>query len=429
MPKYQVPDGRIVKGWVVRLEPTPEQVAKFRRDCGARRFARNWAVTEIMNAFERGRETGEHDPDVWSAYALRKRWNQAKTEVAPWWAENSKEAYSNGIADAVTALKNWHDSKTGKRAGSRVMFPCRRKKTRDTLRCTYTTGALRVAGSRSVVLPGCGMVRTAGDIRPFWRHARRGTGRLLSATIREKAGHWSVSLRLEISAPWCPESRADTVGVDVGIGKDLLIVMRPDGTLAERVPNPRALRASLAGLRRTNRALSRKTEGSPRWRKSKRRLGRVHARVANIRADALHKATTHLAKTHGTVVIEDLAVRPLARGLRSHRKSWIDAAAGEMRRQFGYKASWYGSGLVVADRWFPSSKSCSACGHVNTGLTLADRRWECPACGAEHDRDENAGVNLAHYPASQAEARSGCKTGLARQSAMKRVNHLGKVTA
>ncbi len=427
MPKYQAPAGTIVRGWTVALGPSPEQAAKFRRDCGARRYAYNWAVTAISESFEAGRETGDYDSAVWSAYSLRKRWNQVKGETAPWWAENSKESYAGGIADAVTGLKNWHASKTGKRHGPKVRFPRRKKKTRDRLRCTYTTGALRVDGSRTVVLPGAGQVRTVENIRPIWRHVRRGTARLLSATIREKAGRWSVSLRLEITAPRQPAPRTSTVGADVGIGNNLLIVMHPDGTVAEKVPNPRALRESLADIRKANKALARKTEGSPRWWQAKRKLARTQARAANIRSDTIHKATTHLAKTHGRVVIEDLAVRQLVRGLRSHRKSWADAAAGEMRRQLTYKAGWYGCDLRTAGRWYPSSKACSACGHINADLALADRRWACPSCGTVHDRDENAGVNLARLPASQAEAQSDGKTGLAGHVAMKRVNHLRKV--
>jgi putative transposase len=419
----------IVKGWHVAVVPTTGQITQFRRDDGARRFAGNWAVAQIKAAFGHGQETGEHDNGVWSHYSLRKRWNTVKAEVAPWWAECSKEAYSNGIADAVTALKNWHDSTTGKRGGPAVRFPKFRKKGKDRVRCTYTTGALRIDGPRHVVLPGVGRVETAENIRPVWRHIRRGSARLLSATVREKAGRWSVSLRLEITAPWQPAPRAGTVGVDVGIGNTLLIVMRPDGAVAQKVPNPRALRASLADLRRANRALARKTEGSPRWHDAKRRLGRVHARVTGIRADTIHKATSHLAKTHGTVVIEGLNVRGHMRGMRSHRKSWTDAAAGEMRRQLTYKTGRYGSELWVADRWYPSSKTCSACGHVNKELALSDRRWECPVCGVEHDRDENAGVNLARLPASQAEAQSGHKTPPVAQPVVKRVNHLGKVAA
>jgi putative transposase len=425
--RHTPPPGKVAKGWVARLEPTPEQAAKFRRDCGARRYAYNWAVTEIKNAFDAGASTGEYDNGVWSAWTLRKRWNEVKTETAPWWAENSKESYAGGINAAVAALRNWQDSKTGKRGGQRVKFPRHKRKNKDRSRCTYTTGALRVEGSRTVVLPGVGAVRTAENIRALWRHVRRGSGRVLAATIRENAGHWSVSLRLEITAPRQPEPRTDAVGVDVGIGNNLLIVMRDDGTVAEKVPNPRALRASLAELRRANRALFRKTEGSPRWHKAKQRLGRIQGRTADVRSDAIHKATTRLAKTHGTVVIEDLAPSQHMRGLRSHRKSWVDAAAGEFRRQLTYKAGWYGCDLYVANRWFPSSKTCSACRQVNAALTMSDRIWTCGACGTTHDRDENAGINLARLPASQAEAQSDCKTGLARHVALKRVNHLGKV--
>jgi putative transposase len=429
MPRYQLPAGAIVRGWTVTLEPSPEQAAQFRRDCGARRFACNWAVTQIKASFGVGKETGEYDSAVWSAYSLRKRWNQVKGEAAPWWAENSKEAYAGGIADAVTGLTNWHGSRTGKRQGPTVRFPRLKKRTTDRLRCTYTTGALRVEGSRTVVLPGAGAVRTAENIRALWRHTRRGTARIMAATIGEKAGRWVVSLRVQITARYQPEPRPGIVGADAGIGNNLLIVMRPDGAVAEKVPNPRALRASLADLRRASQALSRKHEGSSRWRKANRKLARTQARAANIRTGAIHKATTRLAKTHGQIVIEDLAVRQLARGIRSHRKSWADAAAGEIRRQLTYKADWYGCELWLADRWYPSSKTCSACGSVNPDLTLSDRTWSCPSCGTFHDRDENAGVNLARLPASQAEAQSNGKTGLARHAAVKRVNHLGKVAA
>ena len=127
------------------------------------------------------------------------------------------------------------------------------------------------------------------------------------------------------------------------------------------------------------------------------------------------------------MVIEDLAVRQFARGIRSHRKAWADAAAGEIRRQLTYKADWYGCDLWLADRWYPSSKTCSTCQQVNKSLTLADRNWTCPGCGTLHDRDENAGINLARLPASQAEAPSDGKTGPARHVAVKRVNHLRKV--
>ncbi len=133
---YAIPQGRIVKGWMVRLARTPQQVSRFRRDDGARRFACNWAVGQVHEAFSSGFETDQRDSVIWSHYELRERWNRVKSEVAPWWAECSKEACSNGIADAVNALKNWHASKTGNRGGPRAGFPKFRKKGRDPVRCT-----------------------------------------------------------------------------------------------------------------------------------------------------------------------------------------------------------------------------------------------------------------------------------------------------
>lgn len=429
MRRYAVPTGRIVKGWSVRLLPSAAQAAQFRRDDGARRFVCNWAVAEMKQAFSRGLSAGEQGSAVWSHGKMRKRWNGVKDEIAPWWPECSKEAFSNGIADAVTALRNWQASRTGEREGPRTGFPRFRMKGKDPVRSTYTTGALRVEDARHIVLPRVGQVETAENIRAIHRHLNRGTARLLSATVREKNGLWSVSLRLEIVAPWQPATRSDTVGVDVGIGNDLLIVMRPDGTVDRKFPNPRALRVAQTDLRCVCRSLSRKKEGSRRWYEEKRKLGRVHARVAAIRADALHKATTYLAKTHGQIVIEEVSPRRHLRAVHVRRKSWADAAIGEFRRQLTYKCGWYGSELWIADRWYPSSKTCSGCGHSNSLLTLADRTWTCPECGSEHDRDENAGINLARLPASQAEAQSGSKTTVVRRAAMKRVNHPGRMAA
>jgi helix-turn-helix protein len=152
MGRYAVPQGRIVKGWKVRLMPTPGQVARFKRDDGARRFAGNWAVQEIRRALMLGPEGGPYDSAVWSHYELRKRWNRVEPEVAPWWAECSKEAYSNGIADAVNALKNWHASKTGGRQGPGWGFP-------GSIRRAKTPFAARTprgrCGSRTLVMWCC----------------------------------------------------------------------------------------------------------------------------------------------------------------------------------------------------------------------------------------------------------------------------------
>ena len=156
---------------------------------------------------------------------------------------------------------------------------------------------------------------------------------MFAATVREKGGQWSVSLRLEIIEPRQPEPRTDTVGADAGIGQNLLVIMRADGTVVRKLANPKALRSSITDVRRAARALSRKQEGSRRWHEAKRRLARVHQHAAAIRTDALHKVTTELAKTHGRIVIEDLRPGVHARGVGVRRKAWADAAFREFRRQ------------------------------------------------------------------------------------------------
>ena len=160
------------------------------------------------------------------------------------------------------------------------------------------------------------------------------------------------------------------------------------------IANPRALQHSLRKLRRLNRELARRTPGSKRRNQARRRLARVHARAANLRRDSLHKLTTTLATEHGTVVVEQLNVAGMVRN-RYLARAISDTGMAELRRLLAYKTSWYGSRLVVADPFFPSSKTCSACGWVKAKLTLAERTFTCPACGLVMDRDLNAARNLA----------------------------------
>jgi putative transposase len=171
-----------------------------------------------------------------------------------------------------------------------------------------------------------------------------------------------------------------------------------DGTTIE---GPKALRRNLKALRRCSRALSRKVKGSANRRKSAARLARLHARIANVRQDALHKATTEIVRKFTVIGIEDLNVRGM---MANHclALAIADIGAFEFRRQLEYKAPMNSARVAVANRWFPSSRLCSACGHLHAGLTLSDREWTCDGCGAVHDRDHNASVNLANMAASSA---------------------------
>jgi putative transposase len=191
------------------------------------------------------------------------------------------------------------------------------------------------------------------------------------------------------------------VGVDAGIRH---LAMLSTGMA---IPNPKALERSLRKLRRLNRELARRKPGSNRRKVTRRKLARVHARAANLRRDGLHKLTTTLATEHGTIVVEHLNLAGMVRN-RYPARALSDSGLAELRRQLGYKTTWYGSRLVVADRFYPSSKMCSACGWVKVKLTLAERIFTCEACGLRLDRDLNAACNLAKL--AQHVAQSGWET-------------------
>ncbi|MEU3456867.1 RNA-guided endonuclease TnpB family protein, partial [Micromonospora sp. NPDC006766] len=160
-----------------------------------------------------------------------------------------------------------------------------------------------------------------------------------------------------------------------------------------KVVNPRFGQADRRKLARAQRDLARKQKDSANRAKARFRVARIHASIADRRLDHLHLLTTRLVRENQTVVIEDLSVRNMLRNRRLARVI-SDASWSQFRRMLEYKAGWYGREVIPVDRWYPSSKTCSACGQVNTALTLNDRVWTCPGCGAAHDRDINAARNV-----------------------------------
>jgi putative transposase len=199
--------------------------------------------------------------------------------------------------------------------------------------------------------------------RKLARRLEQGTARILAATITRTADRWFVSFTVEVERAIPAGDGHDTaVGVDVGIHH--LVTLSTGATL----PNPRGLEGSQRKLRQLNRQLARRKPGSKRRNQTRRRLARVHARAANLRRDGFHKLTTALAKEHATIVVEHLNVAGMVRNRRPHR-AIADTGLAELRRQLAYKTRWYGSRLVVADRFYPSSKTCSACGWGIAKLT------------------------------------------------------------
>jgi putative transposase len=264
----------------------------------------------------------------------------------------------------------------------------------------FTTGVIRVEVDRKhVTLPRVGQIKTHESTRKLARRLEVGTARILSATVRRDAGRWycafTVEVARQVSAPTQP---GQVVGVDLGI--TTLAVL----STGEPVPNPRHLNRALKALRTASRTMSRRVgpdrrtgqRPSARWENARREVTRIHTRVANLRKDAIHKLTTELAATYGTVVVEDLNVAGMVKN-RKLARHLADASFGEIRRQLDYKTGWNGGQLAVADRWFPSSKTCSGCGTVKPKLSLRDRIFTCGPCGLVLDRDHNAAINLKQY--------------------------------
>jgi len=377
---------------------------------GAARFAFNWGLRQVhasilLHRIEVEMELPQTPPLGWSAYSLRRRWNARKEVEASWWEENSKEAYSSGLSALVQALSNWSQSRQGQRAGPRMGFPRFRKRTHP-MGCRFTTGALRVDDPRHLTLPRIGRVRTQEATDSLLTRVSRGTARIGSATVSCEAGRWYASFgcRVERDLP-AGNGHSDTVGVDLGV---LRLATLSTGEVVE---GPRALRAGLRKLRRLSRHHSHCRKGSHNQRKAVARLARHHARIAHLRRDHLAKLTTCLAKNHGRIVIEDLNVAGMTRSARGSQdapgrnlrakaglnRGILDAGFAEFRRQLTYKCRWYGSELVIADRFFASSRTCSRCAAVRAKLTLRERVFHCFHCGLSLDRDLNAAINLAGW--------------------------------
>jgi putative transposase len=380
----------VTQAYRFALDPTPAQRRALASHCGAARFAFNWGLAQVRQRLDE-REIVPSVQVPWTLPALRKEWNRAKHEVAPWWAENSKEAYSSGLDGLARALKNWSDSRTGRRKGRPVGFPRVKKKGHVRDACRFTTGTIRVEPDRHhVTLPRLGRMHTHESTRRLARRIDQGTARILAATVTRIADRWYVSFTCEVERHLpASNGRKSVVGVDVGI-KHLAVLSNGDPP----VDNPHAQAGSLKQLRRLNRQLARRKLNSARRNRTRRQLARVHARAANLRRDALHKLTTALACQHGTLVIEQLNLAGMVRNRRLAR-ALADTGMAEVRRMLGYKTTWYGSRLVVADPFYPSSKTCSACGWVKAKLTLRERSFECATCGLRIDRDLNAARNLA----------------------------------
>lgn len=447
----EVSSGWVLQAYQYALDPTSAQVVALESHAGGARFAFNTMLAAVKaNLDQRKAERSYGIPDdqltpvvSWSFQELRNRWNQIKHQVAvrdngsPWWQDNSKEAYANAVANLAEALSNWDDSRTGERKGPKMGFPKFKHKGRAAKSFTFTTGAMRVEPSRHhVTLPVLGTIHTHESTRKLGRRLESGTARILSATVRFPRGRWLVSFTCAVRrrpATLFASVTADVpvVGIDAGV-KDLLVVAGPDGIEIARHTAPREFKRALRKLRALQRKAARqrgpwnvaarqKQDASRGWESTQAEITRAHARVANLRANRIHKLTTSLAKTHQVIGGETLAVKNMMRRPKPKpdpdnpgaflpngataktglNRALADAGLGEMFRQLDYKTRWYGSHLVKADRWFPSSKMCSGCGAVKTKLHLWERVYSEPRCGEQGHRRGPPGARANKVPRSR----------------------------
>lgn len=422
------------------LDPTPAQQRDFRSHAGGARKAYNMMlglVTAVMGQRAAERSYGIAESELtpalgWSLPALRREWNRRKNWAAPWWADNSKEAYNTGLDALARGLDAWSKSRKGERAGKPVGFP-RFKSVRARRSVRFTTGTIRVEGDRHhVTLPRLGVIKTHESTRSLARRIEAGTARILSATLSEdSSGRWHVAFQTivqrAVAVPAHVGRRDSVVGIDVGVKADaLLVVGTAQGREIGREPAPKSYTAAQARLRALQRKSARqhgpydpatKTRQQPskRWQRTQRRIGRTHAHVAAVRRDVLDKATTALAQQHQVIVVETLNAAGMrsAGGARKKglNRALADAALAEVRRMLTYKTRWYGSTLVEADRYFPSSKMCSGCPSRKPKLTLAERTYACEHCGLVIDRDLNAAINLARLGETRHTDRTRTGTG------------------
>jgi putative transposase len=393
---------RVLRAYKTELDPTCHQVEQLLQHAGCARYAYNWGLRKKIEAYK---ATGKSP----SAIDLHRELNALKTKPqedggVSWMYESSKCAPQEALRNLDAAYKSFF--RRCKAGAKRKGFP-RFKSRKNGIGSFRLTGSIR-ASEAHVRLPVLGELRLK----------ERGylpveNVKVLSATVSEQAGRWFVSLQVEQEVSDPEPKPHHVVGVDVGIKR---LAVTSDG---KNFDNPKALGKAQRTLRIRQKAVSRKQKGSANRRKAVVRVAKVHRRVTNIRKDAIHKMTTSIAKSASVIVVEDLNVSGM---LKNHclARALSDASLSEIHRQIAYKAKWYGAELRKADRFYPSSKRCSACGNVKATLGLDERIYHCEACGLVIDRDLNAAINLKMWP-TVASASACCpgSSGRVRKSATK----------
>ncbi|PBC75936.1 putative transposase [Streptomyces sp. TLI_235] len=358
---------RVRRAFRFRFYPTDAQAAELSRTFGCVRLVYNKALAARSEAWTLRRERVGYD----ATSAMLTEWK--RTDELAILSEVSSVPLQQALRHLQGAFSNFWQK--------RAEYPRfkSKKKSRGSAECTrsgfrYRDGRLTLA-------------KMADPLDIVWsRPLPVGRSPSTVTVSRDAAGRWFVSMLCEDSGIEPLPAVNAVVGIDAGISN--LVTL----STGEKISNPRHGCKDRERLARAQRALSRKAKGSKNREKARGKVARVHARIADRRRDFLHKLTTRLVRENQVVVIEDLTVRNMLKNRRLSR-AVSDASWSELRTMLEYKCAWYGRELVVVDRWFPSSKLCSACDTVRDELPLNVREWTC-GCGAVHDRDVNAARNI-----------------------------------
>jgi putative transposase len=345
-----------------RLEPNAEQRKRLGQHFGVCRFVYNYFLDRRNRLYRENKQGSSYHKDCAELTILKK-------ELA-WISDANSQSLQQELKNLDTAFNRFFKGQ--------ARFPKFHSKKRD--KQSFRVPQFVTVEDDRIKFP---KFREGIKVRLH----REIEGDIKFATIsRNRAGQYFACICVERIIPKLKKVRKE-VGVDLGV-KDLATCS--DGQVFENIKPYRSLERR---LKRLQRSLSKKEKGSKNRERAKRKLAKLHQRVADIRNNHLHQVTRKMVNENQVIVIEDLNIRGM---LRNHRlaKSVQDASLYELVRQLEYKSEWYGRTLVKVDRWYPSSKTCSGCGFVNQNLTLSDREWTCPRCGEIHDRDFNASVNI-----------------------------------
>ena len=365
-------------GFKTKLKLNNKQKAQLAKHAGVARHAWNWGLGLTKQILDHNQANPEDKIKFPSAIDLYKWLVKLVKPEYPWYYESSKCA-------PQFALRQLRD--TWGRRFKKIEKPPRFKKKGKNDSFTLD-GTLKVLDYFKIQAPKIGILLTFERLPKGYKPKQ--------VSISRKADSWDISFKLELETQNTPK-KVDIVDVDLGI-KTLAYLSK--GIVFEETKSYKKYEKKLAKLQWRNRN---KIISSVNWIKAQIKIARLHQRIADIRKDTLHKLTTYLAKNHSQIVIEDLNVSGMLKN-RKLAKAIVDIGFYEFRRQLEYKCELYGSKLIVADRWFPSSKTCSNCGWHHPDLKLSDRWFLCTECGFFLERDWNASINLSRWSHRQTHA-------------------------